>query len=141
MIHTKKNTLKLNWSVYKKYEYVYLGNWCSKSTIFKRLLYSISFQKNGGTQWQSSFFVIDPFCTPHSVCLNIGFWQGRFLWKCCAFICSTLNWKTLLQFFKKSFSFSENLFQIQGIENVQHPQWLSHKNMPISLTEGYFKNP
>ena len=29
--------------------------------------------------------------TPHSMCLNIGFWQGIFLWKCCAFNRTTLN--------------------------------------------------
>ena len=24
-----------------------------------------------------------PFCTPHSICLNISFWQSSFVWKCC----------------------------------------------------------
>ena len=31
------------------------------------------FSKRWTSQWQKSFFVIDGFCTPHSVCLNIGF--------------------------------------------------------------------
>ena len=45
------------------------------------------------------------------------------------------------QFFEKGFSFPENLFQNQSNENVQNFQWLSHKNMQISQTEDYFKNP
>ena len=44
----------------------------------------------------------------------------------------------VIQFFEKGFRFSENLFQ--SIENVQNFQWLSHKSMPISQTEGYFEN-
>ena len=35
--------------------------------------------------------------------------------------------------------FSENLFQNESIEKVQNYQLLSHENMPISHTEGYFK--
>ena len=35
---------------------------------------------------RSPFFVIGPFCTPHSVNLNIGFWQSSsFVWECCTF--------------------------------------------------------
>ena len=44
-------------------------------------------------------------------------------------------------FFEKGFSFPENSFQDQSNENVQNFQWLSHKNMQISQTEGYFENP
>ena len=35
------------------------------------------------------FFFISPFYTPHSNCLNIGFWSGSFVWKCCVFYRST----------------------------------------------------
>ena len=49
------------------------------------------FQKNKVVSGKSAFFVIGPFCTPRSICLNIGFWQGSFVWKCCDFICGTLN--------------------------------------------------
>ena len=32
----------------------------------------LNFQKNKAVSGKIPFFVIDPFCTPHSVCLNIG---------------------------------------------------------------------
>ena len=47
----------------------------------------------------------------------------------------------VLQFFEKDFRFSESLFQSWSIRNVQNFQWLSDKNMRISQTQGYFKNP
>ena len=47
----------------------------------------------------------------------------------------------LIQFFEESFLFRENLFKSWSIENAQNFPWLSHKNMPISQTEGYFENP
>ena len=37
--------------------------------------------------------------------------SDSFVWRCCAFIRKTLNLETVFQFFKKCFSFSENLFQ------------------------------
>ena len=49
--------------------------------------------------------------------------------------------KQITSFFEKGFSFPENLFQSQSIENVQNVYWLSHKNMPVSQTEGFFENP
>ena len=50
-------------------------------------------------------FLIGSFCTPHSICLNIGFWQRSFLWKCCFFNFSTFNLKTIVVcvFSKKMF--------------------------------------
>ena len=44
-------------------------------------------------------------------------------------------------FLKKFFFFQKICFKVNSIENVQNFHWLSHKNMPISQTEGYFKNP
>ena len=37
------------------------------------------------------FFVIAPFCTPHSICFNIGFWHGSFAWKWGFFNLSTFK--------------------------------------------------
>ena len=60
-------------------------------------------------------------------------------------MCFQFQWfqlkKGTLQFFEKGFQFPENLFQSQSIENIWNFHWLSHKNMPISQTEGYFENP
>ena len=60
---------------------------------------------------KTSLFVIDPFCSWHSICLNIGFWQSSFEWKWCVFNLSGFNSKMLLQFCEKGFFFPENLFQ------------------------------
>ena len=49
--------------------------------------------------------------------------------------------KRYTSFFEKGFRFPENLFQSWSIENVWNFHWSSHKNMPISQTEGYFENP
>ena len=59
----------------KKNEYEHLGSCCIKSTLCKRFLkLNQIFKKSKVVTGRSSFFVIGPFCTPHSVCLNIGFW-------------------------------------------------------------------
>ena len=59
---------------YEKYEYVYLGNWYSKSTICKKFLHSNNvFKKNKVVSGKSPFLVKGPFCAHHSICLNIGF--------------------------------------------------------------------
>ena len=60
--------------------------------LFRRGSYSeTKFQETKVVSGKTPSFVIDPFCTFHSICLNIGFWQGSFVWKCCAFNFSTLN--------------------------------------------------
>ena len=60
-------------------------------------------KKNKVVTGKTLSFVIGAFCISHSICLNIGFWEGSFVWKYC-----TLNQKTVLQFFEKDFRFSEN---------------------------------
>ena len=47
--------------------------------------------KNKADTDKTAFFVIGPFCTSHSICLNIGFWEGSFVWICYAFNCSAFN--------------------------------------------------
>ena len=75
----------------------------------------IKFSKKQNSQCQKCILCDRVICSSHSICLNIGFWQGSFAWKCCAFIRRAKKWYP--SFFKKSFSFSYNLFLIQGIEN------------------------
>ena len=58
----------------------------------------VKLSKNKAVISKTTFFVIDPFCTSHSICLNIGFWQGSFVWKCCFFNGSTFNLKIALYF-------------------------------------------
>ena len=49
------------------------------------------FQKNKVVTGKTPLFVIGPFCSRHSICLNIGFWQSSFEWKWCAFNLSGFN--------------------------------------------------
>ena len=76
--HREKNTLKLNSSAYEKYEYGHLGHWYIKL-------------KNKVVTGKTPLFVIGPFCSRHSICLNIGFWQSSFEWKWCVFNLSGFN--------------------------------------------------
>ena len=46
-------------------------------------LFKIKFlQKNKVVTGKTLFFMIGPFCTPHSIGLTNGFRQGSFVWKC-----------------------------------------------------------
>ena len=49
------------------------------------------FLKNGLITSKMSFFVIGSFCTLHSNCVGMSFWQGNFVWKCCVFNLSSFN--------------------------------------------------
>ena len=51
--------------------------------------------------------MIAPFCAPHFICLNICFWQGSFVWKCCVFIPKCFQLKNGTPIFEKGFRFSE----------------------------------
>ena len=65
----------------------------SNQIFIKRTYTETKFSKKQSSYWHNSFlpFVIVPFCTPHSICHNIGFWQGCFVWKYCIFNFSTFN--------------------------------------------------
>ena len=64
-------------SAHKKYEYVYLGSGTLNQLFIKgsyTQTLNLNFQKKlSKVSGKSLFFVIGPFCTPHSICLNIGF--------------------------------------------------------------------
>ena len=108
------------------------------STLYKGFWNWYNFQKIKYLLGKNPFFVIGPFCTPHSNCLSIGFWWGSFVSKYYVFNLSTFNWKTLLQLFENDFQFWQNL--IQSIGEVQIFLWLSHKNMPISPKDNHIEN-
>lgn len=80
---------------------------------------SYIFQKTKVVIGKTLFFVIGPFCTPSYICLNIGFWLGTFLWKCCAFNCSTFNWKMVLYSFKKVFVWNKICFNIKVLKTFK----------------------
>ena len=77
--------------------------------LFVRGFYTqIKFSKKNNeiVSGKNSFFVIGSFVLPIQFVLTLAFDRVVLY---------------LLQFFKKSFSFSENLFLIQGIENMIIP--------------------
>ena len=50
-----------------------------------------NFRKRKVVTGKTLFVVIGQFCTPHSICLNIGFWQSSFVRKCYVVNLSTFN--------------------------------------------------
>ena len=59
----------------------------------------IKFQKNKVVTGKTPFCVVDPFCTPHSICLSIGFWEYSFIRKFYAFNLSILHYKNYTPFY------------------------------------------
>ena len=47
--------------------------------LFEVVALKLNFQKNKVGIGKTPFFVIGPFCTPHSIWLNIGFSKGNFV--------------------------------------------------------------
>ena len=89
----EKNTLKWNSNALGKYEYGHLDGWYIKSTLYMTFLnWNKIFEKGKYlVTGKTPFFVIGPFCTPHSIYLNVGFWQSSFVWKCYVVNLSTFN--------------------------------------------------
>ena len=90
-----------NSSVYEKYIWTFGYLVHQVNSLEDVLKLKLNFQTNKVVTSKTLFFVIVPFCIPHSICLNIGLWQGCFVKKCCVFSLSTFNQKTLSQFFVK----------------------------------------
>ena len=57
-------------------------SWCIKSSLYKRFLNTNKlFKKNKVVTDKTLFIVTGPFCTHHSICLNIGFRLDSFVCK------------------------------------------------------------
>ena len=83
---------------------------------------------------KTAFFTIDLFCTHYSLSLfvlTLASDMAVLYGNDACLVLSAKKWYS---------SFFENVF-LKSIENVPNFHWLSHKNMPISQTEGYFQNP
>ena len=74
---------------------------------FRSLVHQLkqNFQNNKVVTGETPFFVISPFCSHRSICLNIGTWYCSFVWKWCALNLISFNWEMVLQFFEKIFGF------------------------------------
>ena len=71
-----------------------MGVWAvgTLNQLFKRFLnWNKTFKKNKIVTGKTQFSVTDPFCSYHSICLNIGFSYGSFVWKWCSLNLSALN--------------------------------------------------
>ena len=73
-------------------------------------------------------FMIVPFCSGHSICLNISFWQSSFKSKWCVFNLSGFNWKTFW-----STSFSPWVFLRVTVERKWHSQSFDFLSLKICI--------
>ena len=62
-----------------------------QSSLYKVFKLKQNFWKDKIVTGKTPFFVMGQFSNLHSFCLNIGFWQRSFLWKCCVFNLSTFK--------------------------------------------------
>ena len=94
-----------------------LGNWDITLTIYKRFSHSNSiFKKYTVVGGKTPFFVISPFSSHHSICLNNGFWQGSFASTFYAFSSSNFNKKNGTSVFEKKFIvFQKANFKIESL--------------------------
>ena len=86
--------------------------------------------------------MIGPFYAPHSICLNISFWQGSFVGKCCGFNLSA-NENTVLQFFLKKFLFLVKVLKTLKISSdchIKHASLLKGGLFQKSLVLFFEKN-
>ena len=63
------------------------------------------------------FFVIGPFCTPHSICINIDFRQVSFAQKCCNFNINTK--KRCSSFSKRFFVFQKTYLKVKTLKTFK----------------------
>ena len=86
--------------------------------------------------------------SPHSICLNIVFWQSSFVRECYVANHSTFNWKTVLQSFKKFAFFRKfisnlvlKLFKIPSdchIKACRFLKWRAVLKIPIIKEPMFF---
>ena len=60
--------------------------------------------------------MIGTFCTHRSICLNIGFRYGSFVWKWCTFNLSALIKKRYSSFLKNFFVFAKIYFKVKVLK-------------------------
>ena len=104
--------------------------------LFEVLKLKQNFRKSKEVTGKTLFFVIGAFCTPHFICLDIGFWQSNFFMEIFGF-----QLKNGTPVFLKGLAFFKKFVSKLKYENIQNFQWMSRKNMPISQTEAILKIP
>ena len=102
-------------------------------------------RKNQVVAGKTPLFVLGPFCAPYFklfILFLLTLASNRaVLYGNVAFSFSVHWTRTRYSnFLKKVFVFQKTCFKVEVSRNFYNFQWLSHKNMPISQIEGYFKN-
>ena len=122
------------------YECVYLSNWYIKSTVYKRSLYSFKLSKNWSSEQLKSFLYYTSILNS-SFNLSHDWLFDRAPVSTGAVLYSNVGLSLVVLWTKKRYSsflwkalvFQKLCFKDNYIENVQNPQWLWHKIIPVSL--------
>ena len=121
-------------------EYGHFGSWYIKSTLCMRFLNWNKIFKKKVVTGKTLFFVIGPFCTPHSICVNIGFWQRSSVWKCCVVVFQLKGVTPV--FLKKTYIFQKICFKVKALKtfkisnNRDIKTWRSLKRRAILKVPG-----
>ena len=76
----------------KKVQSIWVVGTSNKSTLHKRFLHwNKILKKNRVVTGKTSLFGVGPFCTHHSIGLDMSFWYGSFVWKWYIFNLSAFN--------------------------------------------------
>ena len=74
------------------------------------------FSKKWVVTGKTVFFVIGPFCTHHSICLNIDFWHDHFVWNNAFSILVLSTKKQHSSFLKKVFVYQKTCFKVEALK-------------------------
>ena len=72
-----------------------------------------NFRKNQTVTGKTPFISIGPFCTPHSICLNINFWYRIFVWNIALSILVLATKKSWSSFLKRVCIFQKICFKVK----------------------------
>ena len=95
-----------------------MGGWYIKSTLYVRFLnWNKISETNETVTGKTLFFLVGPFCTSHSICVNIRYWHSSFVWKCCVFNLSTK--KCFSSFLKRVSVFQKICLKIEALKSFK----------------------
>ena len=81
----------------------------------------IKFSKKEVVSGKNPFFVTSPFYTPHSICLNIGFWRGSFVWNVVLSFVVLWTKKYYSRFSRKVLVIQETCFKVKVLKTSKIP--------------------
>ena len=89
------------------------------NSLWEVLKLKQNFRKNKVVTGKHSVLCLGLFYRHHSICLNIGFWYGSFVWQWCVLnlVLSTKNWCS--SFLKKVFVFQKICFKAKVLKTFK----------------------